>query len=144
EHAFGPIQNQELISHQNGLSNNATETTGFTEPDDGDDRIQKESENVAHARMVSKPNKLKNSGCSRNSPTTRVAGPFFSGGRQIGDHRAGCPNPVRPPGERVLGRGARWPDQGSRTLHRAGLLPHTERRGRMPSSAKCRSPVAGS
>src|SRR5215831_9271706 len=47
------IQNQELLSHQNGLSNNATETTGFTEPDDGDDRIQKESENVAHARMVS-------------------------------------------------------------------------------------------
>jgi len=41
------------MSHQNGLSNNATETTGFTEPDDGDDRIQKESENVAHARMVS-------------------------------------------------------------------------------------------
>src|SRR5262249_5573723 len=34
-------------------SNNATETTGFTEPDDGDDRIQKESENVANARMVS-------------------------------------------------------------------------------------------
>src|SRR5262245_6463814 len=41
------------MSHQNGLSNNATETTGCTEPDDGDDRIQKESENVAHARMVS-------------------------------------------------------------------------------------------
>src|SRR5215471_3537339 len=41
------------MSHQNGLTNNATETTGFTEPDDGDDRIQKESENVAHARMVS-------------------------------------------------------------------------------------------
>src|SRR5262244_2569808 len=41
------------MSHQNGLSNNATETTGFTEPDDGDDRIQKENENVAHARMVS-------------------------------------------------------------------------------------------
>src|SRR5262249_52263034 len=49
----------------------ATHTTGCTEPDDGDDRIQKESENVAHARMVS-PNKLKNSGCSRNSPTTRL------------------------------------------------------------------------
>jgi hypothetical protein len=32
------------MSHQNGLSNNGTETTGFTEPDDGGDRVQKESE----------------------------------------------------------------------------------------------------
>src|SRR5262245_52863431 len=41
------------MSHQNGLSNNGTETTGLTEPDDSDDSVQKESENVAHARMVS-------------------------------------------------------------------------------------------
>src|SRR6516164_6419216 len=41
------------MSHQHGLSNNRTETTGFTEADDGDDRVQKESENVAHARIVS-------------------------------------------------------------------------------------------
>src|SRR5215471_17600903 len=48
-----PIQDQELMSHQHGLSNNGTQTTGFTEPDDGDDRVQKESENVVHSRMVS-------------------------------------------------------------------------------------------
>jgi len=41
------------MSHQHGLSNNGTETTGFTEPDDSDDRVQKESENVVHSRMVS-------------------------------------------------------------------------------------------
>src|SRR5215472_14827426 len=52
--------------------------------------------------------------------------------------RACCPTPVRPPGARVLDRGARWPDRDSRTLHRGGLPPHTERHGRMPSSAKCR------
>src|SRR5215813_2026347 len=41
------------MSHQNGLSNNGTETTGFKESDDDGDGVQKESENVAHARMVS-------------------------------------------------------------------------------------------
>jgi hypothetical protein len=42
------------MSHQNGLCNNGTETTGLTQPDDGDDYVQKEREKVAHARMVSK------------------------------------------------------------------------------------------
>jgi hypothetical protein len=38
------------MSHQDGLGNNGTETTGLTEPDDGDDRMEKERENVAHDR----------------------------------------------------------------------------------------------
>ena len=37
------------MSHQDGLGNNGTEPTGLTKPDDGDDRVQKKSENVAHA-----------------------------------------------------------------------------------------------
>ena len=65
-----PIQNQKLMSHQHGLSNNRTETTGFAEPDDSDDRAQKESENVAHARMVSNGRSSRIQDPLRNSPTT--------------------------------------------------------------------------
>jgi len=41
------------MSHQNGLSNNGTETAGLTKSEDGDDRVKKESEKVAHDGMVS-------------------------------------------------------------------------------------------
>jgi hypothetical protein len=46
----------------------------LSKPDDGDDGVQKKSENVAHASDGIKLKKLKNSGRLRNSPTTRVAG----------------------------------------------------------------------
>jgi hypothetical protein len=42
----------------------------LTKPDDGDDRVQQKSKNVAHASDGIKLNKLKNSGHLRNSPTT--------------------------------------------------------------------------
>jgi hypothetical protein len=58
------------MSHQDGLGNKGTETTGLTEPDDGDDRMEKERENVAHDLDCIKLNKSKNSGRLRNSPTT--------------------------------------------------------------------------
>src|SRR5437870_12133310 len=58
------------MSHQDGLGNNGAEATGLTKPDDGDDRRQKKSENVAHGRNGIKLNKLENSGHLRNSPTT--------------------------------------------------------------------------
>jgi hypothetical protein len=45
------------MSHQKGLSNNGTETTGPTEPDDGDNRMQNESQNVAHGQDGIKFNK---------------------------------------------------------------------------------------
>ena len=45
------------MSHQDGLGNNGTESTGLTEPDDGDDRMQNESENVAHGQDGIKFNK---------------------------------------------------------------------------------------
>src|SRR5437870_9719393 len=46
-------------------------TTGLTEPDDGDDGMEKKCENVAHVPDGIKLKKLKNSGRLRNSPTTR-------------------------------------------------------------------------
>ncbi len=59
-----------LMSHQDGLGNNGTEPTGLTKSDDDNDRMQKKSENVAHAQDGIKLKKLKNSGRLRNSPTT--------------------------------------------------------------------------
>src|SRR5215831_18199709 len=59
------------MSHQDGLGDNGPETTGLSQPDDGDDRMEKKSENVAHARDGIKLKNLKNSGRLRNSPTTR-------------------------------------------------------------------------
>src|SRR5215467_1167155 len=64
------------MSHQDGLGNNRPETTGLSKPDDGDDRMEKKSENVAHARDGIKPKNLKNSGRLRNSPWT---GGLFDG-----------------------------------------------------------------
>ena len=48
------------MSHQDGFGNNGTETTGLKEADDGDDGVQKKSENVAHASDGIKLKKLKN------------------------------------------------------------------------------------
>ena len=42
----------------------------MSKPDDGDDRMEKKSENVAHARDGIKLKNLKNSGLLRNSSTT--------------------------------------------------------------------------
>ena len=63
-----PIQNENLLSHQDGLGDDGPETTGLSKPDDGDDRMEKKSENVAHARDGIKRKNLKNSGRLRNSP----------------------------------------------------------------------------
>src|SRR5262245_16417310 len=61
------------MSHQDGFSNNGTEPTGSSKPDDDDDGMQKKDENVAHAQDGIKLNKLKNSGRLQNSPPTRVS-----------------------------------------------------------------------
>jgi len=58
------------MSHQDGLGDNGPETTGLSKPDDGDDRMEKKSENVVHTRDGIKLKNLKNSGRLRNSPTT--------------------------------------------------------------------------
>ena len=56
---------------EDGLGNNGPEATGLSKPDDGDDRMQKKTENVAHAADGSKLKKLKNSVRLWNSPPTR-------------------------------------------------------------------------
>jgi len=58
------------MSHEDGLGNNGPESTGLNQPDDGDNRMQKKNENVAHGRDVIRLNKLKNSRRLENSSTT--------------------------------------------------------------------------
>src|SRR5262249_7900387 len=60
------------MSHQDGLGDNGPETTRLSKPDDGNDRMEKKSENVGHSQDGIKTKKLKNSGHLRNSPTTRT------------------------------------------------------------------------
>ena len=50
------------MSHQDGFGNNGPEATGLTKPNEGDNRMQKKSENVARAQDGIKLSKLKNSG----------------------------------------------------------------------------------
>jgi hypothetical protein len=58
------------MPHQDGFGDNGPEATGLSKPDDGDDGMQKKSENVAHAPDGIKLKNLKNSVRLRNSPTT--------------------------------------------------------------------------
>jgi hypothetical protein len=54
-----PAHLESVLSHQDRFGNNGTESTALTKPDDGDDRMQKESENVAHASDGIKGKKLR-------------------------------------------------------------------------------------
>jgi hypothetical protein len=58
------------MPHQDGFGDNGPEATGLSKPDDGDDGMQKKSENIAHAPDGIKLKNLKNSVRLRNSPTT--------------------------------------------------------------------------
>ena len=49
------IQNEHLMSHQDGLGDNGPDATGLSNANDGDDCMQKKSENVAHGREGIKP-----------------------------------------------------------------------------------------
>jgi hypothetical protein len=49
------------MPYQDGFGDNGTEATGLSKPGDGDDRMQKKSENVAHAPDGIKLKNLKNS-----------------------------------------------------------------------------------
>jgi hypothetical protein len=55
---------------QDGFGNHGTEPARSTKSDNDDDRMQKKSENVAHAEDGIRLRKLKNSGRLRNSPPT--------------------------------------------------------------------------
>jgi len=67
-----PIQNQDLMSHQDRVGNDGPKATGASKPDDGHHRMQKKSENLAHARDGIKSKKLQNSMGLANSPTTSI------------------------------------------------------------------------
>jgi hypothetical protein len=58
------------MPHQDGFGDNGPEATGLSKPNDGDESMQKKSQNVAHAPDGFKLLKLKNSGRLRNSPRT--------------------------------------------------------------------------
>jgi hypothetical protein len=62
------------MPHQDGFGDNGSEDTGLSKPDDGDDCMQKKSENIAHAPDGINLKNLKNSVRLRNSPTTRLVG----------------------------------------------------------------------
>jgi len=66
------IQNQDLVSHQNGFRNDGTNPTGSSKPSDDDNGVDKKSQNVAHTQKRIKVKKLKNSEHLRNSPPTGV------------------------------------------------------------------------
>ena len=66
------IQNQDLVSHQDGFGNNRSEPTRLTKPDDDNDGMRKKSEDVAHAEDGIRLKKLRNSRNLRNSPPTRA------------------------------------------------------------------------
>jgi hypothetical protein len=57
------------MSHQDGFGNDGPKATGPSKPDGGHHRMQKKSENLAHARDGIKFKKLKNSMGLANSPT---------------------------------------------------------------------------
>jgi hypothetical protein len=65
------------MPHQDGFGDNGPEATGLSKPNDGDECMQKKSQNVAHAPDGIKLLKLKNSGRLRNSPRTRVNSPYM-------------------------------------------------------------------
>ena len=67
------------MPHQDGFGDNGPETTGLSKPDDGDDRMEKKSENGAHSPDGIKLKNLKNSVRLRNSPTTRIGTAFYHG-----------------------------------------------------------------
>ena len=60
------------MPHQDRFGDNGPEATGLSKPDDGDDGMQKKSENIAHAPDGIKLKNLKNSLRLRNSPTIGI------------------------------------------------------------------------
>jgi hypothetical protein len=58
------------VTYQDGFGHHGTEPARSTKSDNDDDRMQKKSENVAHAEDGIRLRKLKNSGRLLNSPPT--------------------------------------------------------------------------
>ena len=67
------IQNQYLVSQQDGFGNHGTEATASCKADDDHDHVEKKNGNVAHAQDGIRVKNLKNSERLRNSPPTGTA-----------------------------------------------------------------------
>jgi hypothetical protein len=52
------IQDEELMPSERRFRHDATKSTRFHKPDDGDDRMNKKEEDVVHAGILSKSQKL--------------------------------------------------------------------------------------
>ena len=51
------IQDEELMSSERRFRDDGTKATGFYKPNDGDDRMNENDEDVVHASIVSKSQK---------------------------------------------------------------------------------------
>jgi hypothetical protein len=64
------IQDEELMPSERRFRDDGTKATRFYKPNDGDDRMNENDEDVVHAGMVSKSQKTPNSGRFCDSPPT--------------------------------------------------------------------------
>ena len=75
------------MPHQDGFGDNGPEATGLSKPDDGDDCMQKKSENVAHAKDGIRLKSLRIQGtCGIRHPQDAAGG--GGGGSGIGSAAA--------------------------------------------------------
>src|SRR5215471_4216131 len=65
------IQDEDLMPSERRFRDDSTKATRFHKPDDGDDRMNENDEDVVHAGIVSKLKNSQNSGRFCNSPSTR-------------------------------------------------------------------------
>jgi hypothetical protein len=65
------IQDEDLMPSERRFRDDGTKATRFYKPDDGDDRMNENDQDVVHAGIVSKSKKSRNSGRFCNSPPTR-------------------------------------------------------------------------
>jgi hypothetical protein len=64
-------EDEDLMPSERRFRDDGTKATWFYKPDDGDDRMNENDQDVVHAGIVSKSKKSRNSGRFCNSPPTR-------------------------------------------------------------------------
>src|SRR5262252_3339038 len=66
------IQDEDLMPSERRFRDDSTKAARFHQPDDGDDRMNENDDDVEHAGIVSNLKNSQNSGRFCNSPPTRV------------------------------------------------------------------------
>ena len=64
------IQDEDLMPNERRFRDDSTKATRFHQPDDGDDRMNENDDDVEHAGVVSNLKTCQNSGRFCNSPPT--------------------------------------------------------------------------